>query len=185
LLRVVDTATDKVVKEVPFGDSVRPFTVDGRGARAYVCVNNLLGFEVGDLRKGERLHRVEVPGRTPGPVKRHGCPSHGVGLSPDEREVWVVDAAHRSVHIFENGDPPAYRASVELFDEPGWITFTRAGDFAYPSTGEVIDPRTRKIVARLQDEEGRPVQSEKVIEISFENGEIRCGDQFGLGRVRG
>jgi hypothetical protein len=48
----------------------------------------------------------------------------------------------------------------------------------------VIDPGTKKIVARLKDEQGRDVQSEKVIEIQWVNGSpVRNGDQFGVGRA--
>ena len=61
----------------------------------FVNVNELLGFEVGDLKTGKKLHRVEVAGFEKGPVKRHGCPSHGIGLTPDEKELWVVDAYNR------------------------------------------------------------------------------------------
>ena len=48
-------------------------------------VNELLGFEIGDLVSGKKLHRVEVKGFKKGPTKRHGCPSHGIGLTPDEK----------------------------------------------------------------------------------------------------
>jgi argininosuccinate synthase len=38
----------------------------------------------------------------------------------------------------------------------------------------------------LQDEQGREVHSEKMVEIHFEQGKpVQVGDQFGLGRVRG
>ena len=70
-------------------------------------------------------------------------------------------------------------------DQPGWITFSLDGRHAYPSTGEVIDTKTRKIVATLTDETGRAVQSEKVVEIVFDGGKpVRTGDQFGIGRRR-
>jgi DNA-binding beta-propeller fold protein YncE len=187
LLRVVDTKTDQIVREVPFSAAVRPFTVNGAARRAYVCVNELLGFEIGDLETGKLLHRVEVPGYSRGPVKRHGCPSHGVGLTPDEKEVWVVDASNKAVHVYDNATmPPKYVQTIApLIDDPGWVTFTLKGDFAYPSTGDVIDARTKKIVARLKDEQGRDVQSEKVLEIDWAGGApLRNGDQFGVGRVR-
>ena len=144
-----------------------------------------MGFEIGDLETGAKLARVEVQGFKPGPVKRHGCPSHGVGLTPDEREVWVVDAANRRVHIFDDTKlPPVQQASIELRDEPGWVTFTLDGQYGYPSTGEVIDTKTRKIVAALADEQHRPVKSEKMIEIDTRDGRVvRVGDQFGLGRA--
>jgi hypothetical protein len=53
-----------------------------------------------------------------------------------------------------------------------------------PSTGEVIDVATRETVARLTDERGREVHSEKMIEIHFRGGlPVAAGDQFGVGRV--
>jgi DNA-binding beta-propeller fold protein YncE len=187
-LVAADPATHEIVLRVgPFHGPVRPFTVNGAGTLAYVNVNGLLGFEVGDIRAGTMLHRVEVPGYRPGPVKRHGCPSHGVGLTPDEKEVWVVDGANQRVHVFDaTVMPPAYRTSIEVLDQPGWVTFSLDGAYAYPSTGEVIDTKTEKIVAHLKDEEGRQVQSEKLLEIDFAGGvPVRAGDQFGVGRVSG
>jgi DNA-binding beta-propeller fold protein YncE len=187
LLTVTDTSTHTPLKPVgPFSASIRPFTVDGRQLRCYVNVNGLLGFEVGDLTTGKMLERVEVAGFSQGPVKRHGCPSHGIGLTPDEKELWVVDGHNQRVHIFDNTvSPPKQLESVKLRDEPGWITFSLDGVYAYLSTGEVVDTRSRKIVATLKDENGGPVMSEKVVEIQFEGGKpVRTGDQFGLGRVR-
>lgn len=189
ILRVVDTKENKVVKDVgPFGNSVRPFTVNGAQTLAYVNVNDLLGFEIGDLQTGKPLHRVEVSGFKKGPIKRHGCPSHGIGLTPDETEVWLCDAANQRLHVFDNTvSPPKQVANIKLRDEPGWVTFTLDGQYGYPSTGEVIDVKTRKIVAALADEEGRPVMSEKMVEIVVgQDGKpVRNGDQFGLGRVVG
>ena len=81
--------------------------------------------------------------------------------------------------------PPRQVASIRLRDQPGWVTFGLDGQYAYPSTGEVIDTRTRQVVATLEDETGRAVQSEKLLEIDFSgNRAVRAGDQFGLGRQR-
>jgi DNA-binding beta-propeller fold protein YncE len=188
LLRVTDTKTHTIVREIgPFSHSIRPFTINHDQSLVYVNVNELLGFEIGDLRTGKMLHRVEVAGVQKGPPKRHGCPSHGVGLTPDEREVWVCDAFNESMHVFDNTVmPPKQIASIKLREQPGWITFSLDGRLAYPSTGEVIDVKTKKIIAALTDETGRQVHSEKVVEIVFANGKpVRAGDQFGLGRKSG
>jgi DNA-binding beta-propeller fold protein YncE len=184
-LTVVDTRSNAVLAAVgPFAAPIRPFTVNGKQTRCFVNVNGLLGFEVGDLTTGKKLHRVEVPGFQQGVVKRHGCPSHGVGLTPDEREVWVVDAANERVHVFDaTATPPKYVTSVKLREQPGWVTFGLDGKYAYPSTGEVIDTATKKIATALADEAGREVHSEKVVEIHFKGGvPVAAGDQFGLGR---
>src|SRR4051812_34515230 len=185
-LTVADAKTNAAERTVgPFGAPIRPFTVNGRQTLAFCCVNELLGFEVGDLVTGKVLHRVEVEGFKKGDVKRHGCPSHGIGLTPDERELWVCDAHNNRVHVFDaTVMPPKQVASIELRDQPGWVTFGIDGRYAYPSTGDVIDVQLRKIVATLQDESGKDVQSEKLLEIDFANGKpVRAGDQFGIGRV--
>jgi hypothetical protein len=182
----VSDATKHVAKRTigPFSANIRPFTVNGRQTLVFACVNDLLGFEVGDLSTGKMTHRVEVKGFERGAVKRHGCPSHGIGLTPDERELWVCDAHNQHLHIFDaTVTPPKQLDSIKCNDEPGWITFTIDGTLAYPSTGDVIDVKTRKVVARLIDEEGRAVSSEKLLEIDWVDGEpIRAGDQFGIGR---
>ncbi len=187
MLNVADAATHAVTKRVgPFGDVIRPFTINGRQTLCFVNVNGLLGFEVGDLQTGRMLHRVEVSGYQKGPVKRHGCPSHGVALTPDESELWLADGANSRVHVFDvTVMPPKQLTSIQLRDQPGWISFGMDGTYAYPSTGEVIETKTKKIVAALEDEQRRAVQSEKLLEIIF-NGDrpIQAGDQFGIGQRR-
>jgi DNA-binding beta-propeller fold protein YncE len=184
-LFVADTKTHAVVGKVgPFAAAIRPFTVNGDQSLCFVNVNGLLGIEIGDLKTGKKLHRVEVPGFKKGPVKRHGCPSHGIGLTPNEKEIWVSDAFNERVHVFDATGPlPKFASSVKLREQPGWVTFSLDGKYAYPSTGEVIDSGTKKIVATLADEKDRPVHSEKLVEIHFRDGQpSAAGDQFGLGR---
>ncbi|HEY1377051.1 MAG TPA: hypothetical protein VGF55_09665 [Gemmataceae bacterium] len=186
LLSVADTRTRTVVRQVgPFSAAVRPFTVNAAQTRCYVNVNGLLGFEVGDLTTGKKLARVEVQGVEHGPVKRHGCPSHGIGLMPDETELWVADGHNSRVHVFSmSSEPPRQTVSIALRDQPGWVTFSLDGRFAYPSTGEVIDTKSKAIVVALKDEKGREVHSEKMVEVVFKDGvPVRTGDQFGLGRA--
>jgi hypothetical protein len=186
LLTVADTGSHRAIRTVgPFSASIRPFTVNGRQTLCFVNVNELLGFEIGDMVSGRKLHRVEVQGFKKGPTKRHGCPSHGIGLTPDEKELWLTDSFNTRLHIFDaTAVPPVQMASIVLRDEPGWVTFSIDGQYAYPSTGEVIDTKSRKIVALLKDEMGRDVQSEKMVELDFKGSEpVAAGDQFGLGRV--
>lgn len=185
-LTVVDTATQATRTVGPFSNFIRPFTVNGSQTQVFVNINGLLGYEIGDLKSGKMLRRVEVVGFASGGVKRHGCPSHGIALSRDEKEVWLCDAHNRRLHIFSNGDgPPKQLASIVTRDEPGWITFSIDGRLVYSSTGEVIDQQTRQIVTALRDENGLDVMSEKVVEIDFAGGRaVRAGDQFAIGGVR-
>lgn len=187
LLTVADTESHTVVKTIgPFAAGIRPFTVNGKQTLCFVTVNELLGFEIGDLGTGKKLHRIEVEGFQKGPVKRHGCPSHGIGLTPDEREVWVCDAANSRMHVFDaTVMPPKQTVSFGVREQPGWITFSLDGKYGYPSTGDVVEVASKKILLGLADEHGTAVHSEKMLEIHFEGSDpVRSGDQFGLGRVR-
>jgi DNA-binding beta-propeller fold protein YncE len=187
VMTIADARSHDVAKRIEgFSAPIRPFTVNGKGTFVYACVNDLLGFEVGDVESGKVIAQLTVPGVKKGPVKRHGCPSHGIGLTPDEKEVWVTDAFNQRLHVYDNAAmPPKYVESIKLKDEPGWVTFSLDGRHAWPSTGDIVDVKTRKIVAELKDEEGKPVQSEKIVEIHWTDGKVvRTGDQFGVGRVR-
>ena len=187
LLTVTETTTHTVKKRIgPFSNRIRPFTVNGAQTLCFVNINGLLGFEVGDLVTGRKLHRVEVKGYKMGLVKRHGCPSHGIAMTPDEKELWVTDGHNESLHIFDATKmPPVQVHSIKLREQPGWITFSLDGKICWPSTGDVIDVKTRKIVMTLTDEKGRMVMSEKLLEVDFAGDKVRAvGDQFGKGYVK-
>jgi hypothetical protein len=87
------------------------------------------------------------------------------------------------IHIFDSTVmPPKQVASIKARDCVGWVSFSMDGRVAYSSTGEVIDVATRKVVATLEDEKGRAVQSEKLLDITIANGKVvRAGNQFGVG----
>ena len=98
----------------------------------------------------------------------------------------MSDNTNHAMRIFDAAVmPPTLAATIHLRDEPGWIMFGLDGRTAYPSTGDVIDVRTRTIVATLEDEHGQGVESEKMVEIDFAGGApVRASDQFGKGARR-
>ena len=185
LLFVADTKSNTIVEKIgPFANFIRPFTVNGAERLVYVTVDSLLGFEVGDLRTGKLLSHVVVEGWEMGPVRRHGNPSHGIGLTPDEKELWLADGHNMRLHVFSAVPPYQQLTTIPLQDMPGWVTFSIDGKYAYPSSGEVIDVKTRKILYTLEDEHHNSVASEKMIEILFSgNRMVQAGNQFGIGRV--
>jgi DNA-binding beta-propeller fold protein YncE len=185
LLTIADTIKHTAARKVgPFSGNIRPFTVNGDQTRVYANVNGLLGFEIGNLTDGKVIGAVKVEGFEKGSVKRHGCPSHGIAVTPDGSEVWLSDGHNSRVHVFKmDGDGAKQVASIPVRDQPGWITMQLDGKHAWPSSGEVVDVKSRKIVATLTDEEGRAVGSEKMVEVHWKDGvPVLCGDQFGYGR---
>jgi DNA-binding beta-propeller fold protein YncE len=183
-LHIADAKTHELVKKVGvFHNNVRPFTINGKESLVYVTVDSLLGFEVGDLNSGRKLAHVAVEGWQMGPVRRHGNPSHGIGLTPDEKELWVCDGHNMRIHVFSATAPYQQLTTIPLQDMPGWISFSLDGKYAYPSSGEVIDVKTRKILLTLEDEFHNSVGSEKLVEIQFTGSKIlRAADQFGIGQ---
>ena len=187
-MSIADAKTNSVVQTVgPFSNSVRPFTVNGAGTLIYANVNDLLGFQIGDAKTGKVLHTVAVQGYgwSRERLTGHGCPSHGVALSPDEKEVWVTDGANSRVHIFDNTVmPPKQMMSVALRDEPFWLTFSENGKWVYSSSGDIVDATSKKVIASLKDELGREVQGEKAVEVIYQDGKLLTTvDQFGIGKV--
>ncbi len=185
-LSIADTKTNTIVGKVgPFGNFIRPFTNNGSETRTYVTVDSLLGFEVGDLKTGKKLKRVLVEGWETGRVRRHGNPSHGIGLTPDEKEIWLCDGFNMRLHVFSAAEPYQQLTTIPLQDMPGWITFSIDGKYAFPSSGEVIDVKTRRIITTLKDEFYNSVGSEKLLEIDM-NGDkaVNAADQFGMGKVK-
>jgi DNA-binding beta-propeller fold protein YncE len=166
-LYIGDTTSDKVIGRVgPFSTSgadsgIRPFTVNHAETFAFVNLDHFSGFEVGDLATGKRLYSVPVKNFPWVDPKWPLTQSHGVALSPNEKEVWVSDGANRYVHIFDvsglPAQPPVQIADIDVRDpadasnQPKWINFTRDGRYAQVSTGAVIDTATRKIVTKLDN----------------------------------
>ena len=110
VLSVVDTKTRKMVREVgPFTNYLCPFTINGRASQVFANVDGLVGFEVGDLQTGLILDRVVVEGYQMDVAEKFECPSHGIGLTPDERELWVADGVDNRMHVFDCDDLSACR----------------------------------------------------------------------------
>ena len=181
-LWVFRTSDDSLVRNINnVGESgVFPFTVDGRNRYAYVCLGKHVGFDVVDLQTGKVPHRV-LAGSDPIPHR-----THGAAFTPDERELWISDQEGKKLFVFDaTQTPPKETGHVDLSQGGhGWVTFSLDGRYAWCHTPDVIDAHTRKIVATLKDENGKPVCGSKFIEVHFRNGKVvNMGDQFGLGRV--
>jgi DNA-binding beta-propeller fold protein YncE len=184
VLSVIDAKSRKVVREIgPFTNYVCPFTINGRATQVFANVDGLVGFEVGDLQTGLILDRVVVEGYQMELANKFECPSHGIGLTADERELWVADGVDNRLHVFDATTyPPVASTTLEVRAQPRWITFGIDDRYAYPSTGDVIDRQSRKVVATLEDERGLFVHSERMLEIQFTGRDpIRAGDQSAAG----
>jgi DNA-binding beta-propeller fold protein YncE len=189
----------KVRCYITFDDSPRPLTMNHDGSLIYVNVNNLDGFEIADTKTCKMIKRVELPGdlwkakwaNPNGQTFGHGLPSHGIGMTPDESEIWVTDSANDAWQIWDNpgdGRNPVYNPSKTVKIQQGiassWITMSNDGKLAFTGDGSIINVRAHKVIGIMKDEYGNLIHTtEKVAYITFdESGKmIETTNQFAIG----
>ena len=183
---VIDTATDEVVEEIgPFAGIGGPYTINGSQTRVYGNFFGVNGFQVGDITTGGVLDTATIAGQTtgvPGQLNQHG-----IGLRPDEAEVWVTDGigGQPYVHVFDvTTSPPQQIQDVMLsYANPHWITFTINGDYAYPAGPKLSGRPTDVVDSGSYMRVGSIGPSEDLLEVDIEKGLIaRVGNQYGVGR---
>jgi DNA-binding beta-propeller fold protein YncE len=167
-LVAVNTADNSIIQRIGpvSGSSVRPFTIDSRERWAFINVLTLLGFQVGDIATGKILYTVPAAGFSSGW-------SHGLTLSPDDREIYVADAPNNYVHVFDVSGLPSL-APRQVADIPvtptynaHWLLHSRDGRFVFVGGGgDVINTATRQVVGNI------PNIGDKFTEVDFQNGAV-------------
>jgi hypothetical protein len=152
---------------------------DSEHGVVFVTRRGLLGFRVLDLRTKRPLYVTRFKGFTWNPRFGPDPPSHGLSLAPDRPELWVLDAPNSVVHVFDvselPGRPPQRLEDIRLSkpisgdENPcqracgriGSLLHSADGRFVYVGdAGDVIDTRTREIVANLEALHNSRVQLE-------------------------
>ncbi len=153
-ITVADPKTHTMVKVIgPFGESVRQFTTNGNGSILFANTVGLCGFVVADVASGWRSIASSVQGtgrrrsrkiRTS--VWGHGAPSHGIGMTADESEIWVADGVNSSVHVFDvTVMPPKHKASVKTRMQPYHIAFSLDDKYLFSASGMSSMRRPRRL----------------------------------------
>lgn len=171
---VVDTATNQIIRRVgPFKDVVRPFTVNGSASLIFATLNNFVGFQIGDVASGKVIYTAAPPGYAQPTGPAGEVYSHGIALTPDEKQVWVADRLKVGIHVWDvsnvpNG-PPKYlgfvatrktglglngktdpAASNDTNSVPQWITSSYDGKYMYAESGDIIDVASRRVIGQLR-----------------------------------
>src|SRR6185295_6569950 len=99
--------------EIPFTSVVRPIAITKDEKRFFAEVDGLVGIEMADVAARKMIHRV--PAELSPENKKIGSRSHGLGISPDQKEVWECDVEHKEVHVYDiTGNRPKQIATVPL-----------------------------------------------------------------------
>jgi YVTN family beta-propeller protein len=150
---VADAATHEILGEIPFSNVVRPIALSADEKRLFVNVDGLVGLEVADVAKRKMIHRV--PAKLPDEQKKADSRSHGLGIRPDQKEIWECDVEHHDVHVFDiTGETPKQIATIPIGTRIYWLTFAPDGKTCYVAArGDnavaVVDTATKKVTARI------------------------------------
>ncbi|MGN6380005.1 MAG: YncE family protein [Gaiellales bacterium] len=146
----------------PLRNGCRPFTVDAAEQLIYTTSSQFRGFQVASITTGTVMATVTF-GKVP-PGFTLTAPSHGISLSPDGSEVWVLDTPAQRLRVYSTGTSPAHLADVVInpitgVEQPpgtakerrdGWLLHGRDGVHVYVGdSGSVISAATRKQIAVL------------------------------------
>jgi hypothetical protein len=196
-LDVYETANGHIKEVGPLVNGVRPFTVNGTNTIAFTTATNFDGFQVSNLTTGKVLYTVSF-GAVPNGF-RYTAPSHGISLSPDETQVYVIDAVNKVVRAYDvsgvaHGVAPRALGSIYVagwngqespcaYDcgQDGWLQHSLDGRYVYVGdSGEVIDTATRKVLLKLTT----LANTRKFLEIDWQNGlPIATSTRSGVGYV--
>jgi WD40 repeat protein len=196
-LDVYDTTTGAVREVGPLAGGVRPFTVNGSNTLAFTTATEFDGFQVSSIATGKVLFTVSF-GPVPGGFA-YSAPSHGVSLSPDEKQLYVIDSVNKEVRVYDVSRVSQGVAPVELgiipvaglngtespcaYDcaQDGWLQHSLDGRFVYVGdSGEVIDTATRAAVTTLTT----LANTRKSLEIDWSGGvPIATSGRVGVGYI--
>jgi len=187
-LSIADVATAKVIRTITFPDNIRVQVLNKDASKIYVNQDNFLGYMIADTHTGKILKTVEVTSvpwraawnKSPRVRPPHGCPSHGIALTQDGKEVWLADGIFNKIHVFSNTDNPKEIATIDTPNGVYWLTPSVDGKLFYASSGDVIDVASHKVIGSQKDEYGNVMGSEKELELEFAGGHLqRATNQFG------
>ncbi len=168
---VVDLAKGAMAWTIQFDAGVRPMAFeansDGSTSRMFVQLSGVNGFAVVDFARHVEVRRIMLPDQPGGfgiLEGRNGTPSHGIGISPDGRSLWVNSTLANATFAYSLPDlklighvplplvhPMGHAATGSV---PEWIVFTPDSKFMYVSNSAArsvscIDTKTLKVVAEI------------------------------------
>ena len=158
-LTVIDQSTETPSWSMKFDTGVRPMAfetrADGSTARIFVQLSDFHGFAVVDFATHKEVGRVtlpDVPGATKG-VNIQGSPSHGIGIAPDGKTLWVNSKWYHYVAAYSLPDLKLL-GTVPVGNYPDWLTFSPDSARVYVACAgsnwvSVVDVKGLKQVAKI------------------------------------
>jgi YVTN family beta-propeller protein len=169
-MTVVDLQSDQRIWDLNLGTGVRPMAfdvnADGSTNRIFSQLSGFNGFAVVSFEKHAEIQRIKLPDQPGGygvAEGRMGTPSHGIGIAPDGKSLWIASTAANAIFQYSLPAlelighvelPVVHTLGLEkpTGSVPEWITFMPDSKTLYVSNSgdqsvSVINTETRQIVA--------------------------------------
>jgi YVTN family beta-propeller protein len=131
-IAVIDPQGLEILRVIPLPGQPRPVALSADGRLAHVVLSGMTGFITVDLGTGEEIARVSVPIPEGTPVPTLDTYTHGLLLTPDEREIWV--AAYGTDRVYGYLMPEREElADIPIPGGPHWFTLHPDGEPLYVS----------------------------------------------------
>ncbi len=160
-------AGHKVLGAIPFDEVTRPPAISSDEKRFFQNIDGLLGFQVADIASRKVIATVKH--RIPPEQQDVKSRCHGLGVRPDQREIWSCDVEHQVVYVHDlTSGGYEQTASVAMPGRIYWVSFTPDSKYAFVSVRSkhqiaVVDCESKRIV-RLLDV-GREPKRTQVIDV--------------------
>jgi hypothetical protein len=182
-LYLIDPHTYLVSRVGPYLSVLGPYAVDSSSRYVVNNVTSVWGMQVADLKTGEII-TARIPDHPPG----NAGLLHGIGWTPDQKEVWQSGpGSDPHVHVWDMTRPmaPVLKSRLTLSSGHGshWLTFDISGEYGYVAPEKNSDDGTEIFSVATHTSIGVIGATEDMLEVDFTNGRIsQVGDQYGIGR---
>jgi YVTN family beta-propeller protein len=169
VITVIDLATEEIAWEVKLDKGIRPMAIeaatDGSTKRIFAQLSDLNGFAVVDFATRKEVARITLPEAKiefETDAGRGSAPSHGIGVAPDGRALWVTSIPNNAVFAYSLEDlklvGEVALPSLKLEGHgpisavANWVTFTPDSKTIYVSNAglrsvSAIDTKSMKLIA--------------------------------------
>src|SRR5215510_9831187 len=111
LITVIDLATEEIAWELKMDLGVRPMTIeandDGSTRRIFAQLSDFNGFAVIDFATQKEVTKIKLPdppAEFETDAERSTARSHGIGVAPDRKTLWVTSIPNNAVYVYSLAD---------------------------------------------------------------------------------
>jgi len=160
LITVIDSNTNEPVWTMPFDNGVRPIAFetnpDGSTKRMFIQISDFHGFYIVDFAAHKEVSRVtlpELPKDQQNWEMLQGSPSHGIGVAPDGKTLWVCSKVNHAIYAYSMPDLKLL-GGVPVGHHPDWLTFSPDSRSVYVANAgsnsvSVVDIASRKEISKI------------------------------------